>query len=101
MRRRYYFVPKRDEFGVIADVPFLPLTLTYRDISVEVMGLLDTGASVNVLPYNVGLELGAVWEEQTFYVTLGGNLATAEARGLLVLATVGEFEAVEDRFCLD
>ena len=39
--RRYSFVPKRDEFGGVADVPFLPLTLTYRDISVEVMGLLE------------------------------------------------------------
>ncbi|MDY6804880.1 MAG: retroviral-like aspartic protease [Cyanobacteriota bacterium] len=96
--RRYSFLPKRDEFGVVSHVPFLPLTLIYRDISVEVMGLLDTGASVNVLPYNVGLELGAVWEEQTFSVTLGGNLATAEARGLLVLATVGEFEAVQLAF---
>jgi hypothetical protein len=29
------------------------------------MALLDTGASVNVLPYEVGLQLGAVWENQT------------------------------------
>ncbi len=57
--RRYYFQPKRDEFGVLADVPYLPLTLNYQNCSVEVMGLLDTGASVNVLPYNVGVQLGA------------------------------------------
>lgn len=41
--RRYYFQPKRDESGVLADVPYLPLTLTYQNRSVEVMGLLDTG----------------------------------------------------------
>lgn len=57
--RRYYFQPKRDEFGVLADVRYLPLILTYQNCSVEVMGLLDTGASVNFLPYNVGVQLGA------------------------------------------
>jgi len=59
---RYSFHPKRDEFGVLANVPYLPLTLSYQNRSVEVIGLLDTGASVNVLPYNVGVQLGASWE---------------------------------------
>jgi hypothetical protein len=84
--------------GVLADVPYLPLTLTYQNRSVEVMGLLDTGASVNVLPYNVGVELGAIWEPQRFSVTLAGNLASAETKGLLVLAKVGDFEPVQLAF---
>jgi hypothetical protein len=96
--RRYTFQPKRDEIGVLADVPYLPLTLTYQNPSVEVMGLLDTGASVNVLPYNVGVQLGAIWEEQRFSVTLAGNLASAETKGLLVLAKVGDFEPVQLAF---
>ena len=96
--RRYPFQPKRDEIGVLADVPYLPLTLTYQNRSVEVMGLLDTGASVNVLPYNVGVQLGAIWEEQRFSVTLAGNLASAETKGLLVLAKVGDFEPVQLAF---
>ncbi|MEG4810048.1 hypothetical protein QUA79_21515 [Microcoleus sp. F8-D1] len=41
--RRYPFQAKRDGMGVLADVPYLPLTLTYQNRSVEVMGLLDTG----------------------------------------------------------
>lgn len=95
---RYPFQPKRDEFGVLSDVPYLPLTLTYQNRSVEVMGLLDTGASVNVLPYNIGVQLGAIWEEQRFSVTLAGNLARGEAKGLLLLARVGEFEPVQLAF---
>jgi len=96
--RRYPFQPKRDEFGVLADVPYLPLTLTYQNRSVEVMGLLDTGASVNVLPYNIGIQLGAIWEEQRFSIALAGNLASVQAKALLVLATVGEFEPVQLAF---
>lgn len=93
--RRYPFQPKRDGMGVLADVPYLPLTLTYQNRSVDVMGLLDTGASVNVLPYNVGVQLGAIWEEQRFSVTLAVNLASAETKGLLVLAKVGDFDLVQ------
>ncbi len=96
--RRYPFQPKRDGMGVLADVPYLPLTLTYQNRSVEVMGLLDTGSSVNVLPYSVGVELGAIWEQQRFSVTLAGNLASAETKGLLVLAKVGDFEPVQLAF---
>ena len=75
-------------------MPYLPLRLTYRTLSVQVMALLDTGASVNVLPYEVGLQLGAVWEEQTIPVQLSGNLACLEARGLVLSATVAEFSPV-------
>jgi hypothetical protein len=28
-----------------------------------VTGVLDTGAMVNVLPYAVGVDLGAIWEQ--------------------------------------
>jgi hypothetical protein len=58
------------------------------------MGLLDTGASVNVLPYEIGLQLGAVWEEQTVPIQLSGNLARMEARGLVLSATVAEFPSI-------
>ena len=46
-------------------LPYLPLTLQRKQHSISVIALVDSGASVNVLPYSVGLTLGAVWEEQT------------------------------------
>lgn len=92
--QRFNFVEGFDAFGVSDALPQLPLALTYRGVSAEVSALLDTGASVNVLPYSVGLRLGAVWEEQTTSVTLAGNLASVEARGLLVSAKIGDFAPV-------
>jgi hypothetical protein len=68
--------------------------LTYGDRSVEVMALLDTGASVNVLPYDVGLQLGAVWDEQTVAIPMSGNLASNEARGLVVSGSAASFMPV-------
>lgn len=78
--QRFFFTEAYDTFGVPDALPKLPLTLTYRNSSVEVSGLLDTGASVNVLPYSIGIQLGAIWEEQTTSVILAGNLAPVEAR---------------------
>jgi hypothetical protein len=49
--QRFSFIEGYDTFGVPDALPKLPLTLTYRNSSVDVSGLLDTGASVNVLPY--------------------------------------------------
>ncbi len=45
-------------------MPRLTISLEHRGRLVSVTGLLDTGSTVNVLPYGVGLALGAVWEDQ-------------------------------------
>ncbi len=60
--------------------------------------MLDTGATVNVLPYSVGEQLGTAWERQTTSVELSGNLAACEARVLIVSAIVGGFPAVRLAF---
>jgi hypothetical protein len=78
----------------VSIMPYLPLTLTNESRAIEVMALLDTGASVNVLPYDIGVELGAVWEEQTVSIPLSGNLARSESRGLVLSGTVAPFSPV-------
>ncbi|MBS3029723.1 MAG: retroviral-like aspartic protease [Dolichospermum sp. DET50] len=55
----------------------------YRNIP----GERDTGASVNVLPYEIGLQLGLDWDKCDTSVTLAGNLAKFPAKG----ATIDEF----------
>jgi Aspartyl protease len=92
--RKFNFVEGFDAFGIPDALPKMPLTLTYRNSSIDVSALLDTGASVNVLPYSMGVQLGAVWEEQTMAVTLAGNLASTEARGLLVSAQIDDLTPV-------
>jgi hypothetical protein len=47
------------------------------------------------LPYSLGVQLGAIWEEQTIAVVLAGNLASVEARGLLVSAQIEGFSPVQ------
>jgi hypothetical protein len=63
-------------------LPYVPITLRYRKRSVAVNGLLDTGATINVLPYTLGQQLGLIWDEQLPLEELAGNLAAFECRGV-------------------
>jgi hypothetical protein len=96
--QRYSFTERTDGLGQKLLMPYLPIILTNGNKALEVMALLDTGASVNVLPYDVGVQLGAIWENQTISVPLGGNLSHNEARGLLLSGIVAMFSPVELAF---
>lgn len=95
---RFAFTEIDPNLGALSTLPYLPLILTYQNQSLSVSGLLDTGSSVNVLPYEIGLRLGAVWERQRLSVPLGGNLAKFEARALVMRANVEQFPPVELAF---
>jgi len=68
-------------------MPRLPLILSYQGRLIEALGLLDTGSAINLLPYQAGLALGAVWEDQPLAPPLMGVLGRMETRRLLVDAT--------------
>ena len=79
-------------------LPYLTLQLLREEKKVAVTGLLDTGSTVNVLPYHLGEQLGFLWEEQTTVLELAGNLRHVEARGILLNATVGQFSGIRLAF---
>ncbi len=91
---RYLFTAADSTLGEAGLRPYLPLTVSYQDLSTNALGLLDSGAMVNVLPYSVGVDLGAIWENQTTELQLTGNLAQFQARALLLSATIGRFAPV-------
>lgn len=96
--KRFPFIERRNQAGDTNVFPLVPIALSYRDCVWDGLGLLDTGSSLNVLPYNVGLRLGAVWEEQTLSISLAGNLAPVEARGLVVVGQIGDLPPVRLAF---
>jgi hypothetical protein len=95
---RFAFTEVDPKLGALSTLPYLPIILSYQNQSIRGSGLLDTGSSVNVLPYEMGLSLGAVWEKQTLSIPLGGTLAKFEARALVLTANVDKFGAVELAF---
>jgi len=97
--KRFSFSTAAGASSESSSLPFLPFTLQHGDSTpLQVEGLLDTGATVSVLPYKVGLQLGAVWSERAPIVQLTGNLAQFEAPALLLTARVAEFPPVRLAF---
>jgi hypothetical protein len=93
-------MPSMFEFPFSEDeaLPTIPITLSYANFSVSANALLDSGSTVNLLPYDIGLKLGAIWEEQTVRLPLAGNIARVEAKGLFVHVQVGNLEPVRLAF---
>ena len=73
-------------------LPFLPITLISSSKRVEAIGLLDSGSTINVLPYTLGISLGLEWEKQKTSVPLTGSLVEVEAVGVVIFGQVGEFQ---------
>jgi hypothetical protein len=90
--QRFPYTINNSEWGEASLMPDLPLTLIVNQKSASISALVYSGAAASILPYNVGLQLGFIWEEQTTIVNLSGNLAGVEARGVMLTAVVGEFE---------
>lgn len=95
---QYPYVEMDPASGAASRLPYLPITLTLNPRRVSVSGLIDSGAAISVLPYDVGLQLEADWEQQKTPVQLTGNLAASEARAIVVSATVGTFAPVRLAF---
>jgi hypothetical protein len=100
--QQFPFVARDPALGSASLAPMLPITLkpaqTVAAPPIAVSALLDTGAAVNVLPYSIGTQLGFLWDRQTTSVQLSGNLASVEARVVLVSATVAQFPIVRLAF---
>jgi hypothetical protein len=93
-------MPSTIEFPFSEDeaLPTIPIVLSYAGSNVAANALLDTGSTVNLLPYDIGLQLGALWEKQTVRLPLAGNLAKTEARGLFVHIQIRDLEPVRLAF---
>lgn len=59
---------------------------------------MDSGSAVNVLPYDVGLDLGLAWEAQDFALDLVGVLRGSPAYGVLLSGQIGAFPPVRLAF---
>ncbi|MEZ4732419.1 MAG: hypothetical protein R3E79_35360 [Caldilineaceae bacterium] len=75
-------------------LPRLPLTLQLDHNRVETVGLVDSGATVNVLPYDIGLQLGESWEERKATIKLAGNLGGFAAQPVFAMAAIGDLAPI-------
>ena len=84
--------PTQNEFD---SLPRITLILQRGDRSIEAIGLVDSGATVNVLPYELGIQLGAEWDDRKAIIQLSGNLGNQPAMPLAATAEIATFPPTE------
>ena len=96
MRFRYSTTDaSQNEFD---SLPRLPLIIRREGCTVEALGLIDTGATVNVMPYELGLQLGAVWDDSKTIIQLAGNLGSQPATPFFAMVQVADMAPVQLAF---
>jgi hypothetical protein len=75
-------------------MPDLPILLRSPPHTVSGLALVDSGATISVLPHSLGVQLGFDWNSQKLQLRLTGVLAQVEARGIAVEAVVGNLPPV-------
>jgi hypothetical protein len=81
-------------------LPWLPVVLRVGARAVEAVGLVDSGATVNVLPYELGVELGAEWDDRKAILQVSGSLgrqpapvASSYPRGIPTRLSTNHFQS--------
>ncbi len=95
---RFAYVEVDPSLGAASALPYVPIVFGHGEREMAVSGLVDSGTTLNVLSYDLGLQLGAVWEQQTVPVALAGNLTDAEARAIVLTVRIGRFAPVRLAF---
>ena len=75
-------------------LPDLPIILRNPPHTLSAFALVDSGATISMLPHSLGLRLGFLWDAQNMKLRLGGALAQVEARGVAVESVVGQLPPV-------
>ncbi len=70
--------------GALFGKPLVPIALCHDGHEITVSALVDSGATISILPYETGLQLGFAWEERTIPLCLGGVLKSIPAVAVLV-----------------
>ncbi|MGV0025069.1 hypothetical protein [Phormidesmis priestleyi] len=88
---RFQYLTTSSTQNEFDSLPRLSLLLLREAQRVEAVGLVDSGAAVNVLPYELGLQLGGIWDDRRAIIQLTGNLSSRTAIPFSTIAQVGEF----------
>lgn len=79
-------------------LPRVTLALSCNNRRVEALSLVDSGATINVLPYQIGIELGEIWDDRKAYIQIASNLSKLSGIPVAVKAQIGDFDPVRLAF---
>ena len=61
-------------------MPMLPIRLEQNGHGFDAIALLDSGASVSILPHSMGLALGFQWDKARKGISIGGAYSSQNTR---------------------
>lgn len=76
-------------------LPRVLLVLYDETQKVEALGLVDSGATVNILPYDLGSQLNKKWDDRKATIQLAGNLGNFPAIPVSIWAQIGDYSPVK------
>ncbi len=92
---RVPFLPRPGGSGGPHDlVPLLSFVLSSGAKTVPLTGIVDSGASFSVLPFDIGKQFGFDWHSLTQPLQIGGAGGRVPAKIIRLTATVGQFSPV-------
>lgn len=86
---RFQYVLKPGGNGPVDMFPLLPMRLALGSRAIDVMALIDSGATISSLPYDLGLTFGQSWNRLPQQLFVGGAHGSAPAKRLDLMATIG------------
>jgi len=79
-------------------MPIIIIRLSRSGREISIPAIVDSGAALNILPYDYGLQLGFIWEEQRLMLPVGGLLLGAEAYAVSAQTAIDPFLPVNLAF---
>jgi hypothetical protein len=83
-----------------AGMPIIIIRLSRSGREISIPAIVDSGAALNILPYDYGLQLGFIWEEQRLMLPVGGLLRGAEAYAVSAQTAIDPFIPVNMAFAM-
>jgi hypothetical protein len=74
-------------------MPVVNVHLAHEERSIITPALVDSGAAMNLLPFECGEQLGFIWEEQRLSLPMGGLLPNTKAFAVPVTFTLDPFSS--------
>jgi hypothetical protein len=94
-KQRFSYTPHQ-RFPV--GIPLVNIQLSHLATTRIVPAVVDSGAALNILPYDVGMSLSLNWDNQTFSLDLGGVLTGTPAYAVLLQAVIEPFPPLKLAF---
>lgn len=78
--------------------PMLPVKLQSKNQTLDEVALIDSGAEMSILPYDMGLSLSLNWEKAQMGTGLAGRVKPEDSRFVFIDLSVESFKPFKNIF---